>query len=736
VICDGAYLVHIRDPRVSPPNLGSIQELSVGFSRTSTGGPISETELWVDDIRIARPVAETGVAGALGARLEAGDYGTLDVGYTYVDGRFRQIGQAPSYRSTGGLSAVAAMQLDRFLPARLGLTVPFQVSYNSGRVDPQLLTGTDITAGGLQGLRRPRSSATTWSISMRRTTPSPTSALMRLVVDPLAFSATGSGASNITELSDASSSLWNVSVGYFLSTASRPRSLGLSGLARRLPRWFSESEAGRGIFGARISPWPTSLRFGSTLSRSVSDFTSFSVPIERLSDSVLRPVSSLQHLWRNDAGLGWQPVGMLSVTGTWQSTRDLRRYADSTAIGRLAGASRRSFVGTDVGVERDRAINSTINLTPRLTSWLRPRLTTASNFLLSRSLTTRNPVRVLGDTAGAYLLPQTVNNSRLTELGLSIDPAMLARRLLGDGSRASRWFGQMRPIELSRRRTRQSTFDLATFDPGLDFQLALGGFDEFLNRGGSRATGALDAVEISAVTTFDFPLGLSASLQFAQSESDRYQRLQQAGFLVTSSRTTEWPSGNVSITRTMNSGPLLLARGGLTMRRQTAEARNPLLGSAGSTRIATDSRAFTPDVMLTFRGNLQLRGDIQREQKDNETNGNVTHDDNQRYTGTFNWSVALPAKLSTLRKSVRSSLTVVRTENVSCLERADEGCVPYSDIRQWDLRAGLETDLRGSVRAGFQFGWVLNDVRHLQRKSSNLSLSVSFNLPLSSLDFQ
>ncbi len=736
VICDGPYLVHIRDPRVSPPNLGSIQELSAGFYRTSMGAPIAETELWVDDIRIARPVAETGMAGAFGARLEAGDYGTLDVGYTYVDGRFRQIGEVPSYRTTGGLSAVATMQLDRFLPAGLGVSMPFQVSHNRGRVDPQLLTGTDITAGGLAGLRRPRNSATYWSVSLRRASLSSTSRWMRLFVDPMALSATGSGGTNVTELSGASSSLWNVSLGYFFSAPSRPRSLGLGGLARRLPRWLAESEAGRGVIGARLSPWPTSVRFGSTLSRSVSDFTSFSIPIERLSDSVLRPVSSLQHLWRNDAGFGWQPIGMLSATGNWQSTRDLRRYNDSTALGRLAGASRRELFGTDVGVERDRSITSAITLAPRLTSWLRPRLTSGSNFLLSRSLTTRNPIRVLGDTAGAYLLPQTVNNSRTLEFGVSIDPAMLARRVLGDSSGASRWFAQMRPIEVSRRRTRQSTFDLATFDPGLDYQLALGGFDRFLNRGADRATGALDALELSAVTTFDFPLGLSASLQFSQAESDRYQRLQQAGFLVTSTRTTEWPSGNVTFARSINRGPLLLLRSGVTLRKQTAEARNPLVGASGSTQLSSESRSFQPDLLLSFRGNLSLRGDAGSERRTTALNGNVTHEDNMRYSGVVDWSVSLPARLSSLRKSLLTQVTVVRLENLSCLERGAEGCVPYSDVRQWDVRTTLSTDLRGSVRAGFQLGWVLNDIRHLQRKSSNLSLSVSFSMPLSSLDFQ
>jgi hypothetical protein len=737
VICDGPYMVHIRDPRVSPPNLGAIQELSAGFVNTVTGAAIAETELWIDDIRIARPVAETGVAGALGARLEAGDVAAVDLAYNYVDGRFRQIGQVPTYRTTGGFSAVATLQLDRFLPASLGLSIPFQLNLASGRVDPQLLTGTDIRGDALESLRRPRNSSSTWSITARRSSPSQTSRLLKLLVDPIALFATRTGASTTTELSEASSSLWNASISYFLSAPPSPRSLGLGGVVRGLPRWLAESEAGKGIAGARLSPWPTSVRLGSNLSRSVSDFTSFSAPIERISDSIVRPLTAIQHLWRNDMGIGWQPIGMLTVNGSWQSTRDLRRYADSTSLGRLAGASRRSLLGMDVGVERDRTVSSTVNLSPRLTSWLRPRFTTSSNFLLSRSLTARNPVRVLGDTAGAYILPQTINNSRTFDLGVSVDPAMLARRLAGDSSVVATAFARVRPIEFSRRRTRQSTFDLAGFDPSLEYQLGLGGFDGFLRRDGTSATGALDAVELSAVGTLDFPLGLAATFTFTQAESDRYQRLQDQGFLVTSSRTTEWPSGTLSFTQSLRRGPLMMIRAGATIRQQTSDARNPQLQSLGATRVFTESRTWQPDLRLTFKGLVEVRGLYGREQGTTEANGNTTQLDNVRYTGNFNWSVRLPAFISKVRKPLRSSVDVVRAVSTSCLARAtDAECLPYSDVRQWDVRAALNTDLRGAVQAGFQFGWVLNDVRHLERKSSNISLSMSFSMPLSSMDFR
>src|SRR5262249_46787870 len=133
-----------------------------------------------------------------------------------------------------------------------------------------------------------------------------------------------------------------------------------------------------------------------------SDLISYQVPVNRPADSLLAPVLALQHVWRNSAGLTWQPLGMLNLSGDLASTRDLRRYPDTTSLGRLAGQSRKSLLGMDVGVERDRQLGTSFALTPRISSYFRPRFITGSSFVLSRSLTSRDPIREDGDTAGAF----------------------------------------------------------------------------------------------------------------------------------------------------------------------------------------------------------------------------------------------------------------------------------------------------------------------------------------------
>ena len=86
-------------------------------------------------------------------------------------------------------------------------------------------------------------------------------------------------------------------------------------------------------------------------------------------------------------------------------------------------------------------------------------MTVGTNFILSRSLTTRNPVRIDGDTAGAYILPQTLDNSRFIEFRVTVDPHTLAQRIFGDSSSESRATVRFRPIEFTR-----------TAHPGIDLR--------------------------------------------------------------------------------------------------------------------------------------------------------------------------------------------------------------------------------------------------------------------------
>jgi len=187
VVCEGGYLVHLRDPGVNPPNLAAVQEISAGIYRVAETVSVPEAELWVDDIRLGDPVSRTGTAASIDARLAASDVGNLSLAYTRQNGQFRQINENPSYLGSNVLQAGGNLRLERFLPASLGLAAPLTVTYARTSINPELLSGTDLRGDALVGLRRPESWSATYTLSIQRSVPG-RKWLTKGLVDPLSFS--------------------------------------------------------------------------------------------------------------------------------------------------------------------------------------------------------------------------------------------------------------------------------------------------------------------------------------------------------------------------------------------------------------------------------------------------------------------------------------------------------------------------------------------------------------------
>ncbi|MGH3993829.1 MAG: hypothetical protein ACRDSN_15375, partial [Pseudonocardiaceae bacterium] len=384
-------------------------------------------------------------------------------------------------------------------------------------------------------------------------------------------------------------------LGYNVQMRRRGFRLPLGGLVGGLPKWISESETGKALRNARVSLVPTNLRLSSALTRDRAEQQAFAVPIVRPTDNAVPSTLALQHLWRNSAGLTWQPLGMLTLTSDLTSTRDLRIYPDSTTLGRLAYAERRFLLGVPVGVERDRTLTTALTMAPRVTSWLGLRLASGSNFVLSRSLSTRSPVRSEVDS-GQFILPQTLNNLRSWETGASLDLGNAARGLWGDSGGVARALKGLRPVELTRRVSRNSTFDLAAFDPSVGYMLGLGGLTRFLEQDGVDALGAGVTRTTSLSSSADLPLGFSGSASYALTTTDRFQRVGESS-VVTVTRQREWPVGNVRWNRVFRGGPLNLFTTSLTFRHREGSSAQP--GQAeGGVQSAINSSSWRPDLQL------------------------------------------------------------------------------------------------------------------------------------------
>ena len=351
-------------------------------------------------------------------------------------------------------------------------------------------------------------------------------------------------------------------------------------------------EVGKSLRRADLSLAPTRIRFASGISRDESNSTAFLFPVERSDDAALRPTLALNHLWRNTAGLSWQPLGMLNLSSDLTSTRDLRVYADSTPLGRLAFNERRFLLGLPVGVERDRALVTALSLTPNLATWLRPRFLSSSNFVLSRTLSSRDPVRADGDS-GAFILPQTLNNLRVNELGASVDFARGLRLVAGDSSLLGKAMARVRPLDMSTRLTRTSTYDLSAFDPSLKYQLALGGLESFLSSTGADARGRLRLAHRHHRQRRRPAYGVTFTLSHALTRTTRFQRVGE-GFAETETSQREWPVGNVRWSRTFRGRSAVAAR----PRRLVPPAR----GQLGAGQPGGAAGAHEHQVVVTHAG--------------------------------------------------------------------------------------------------------------------------------------
>ena len=733
VACEGPYLVHVRDPATNPPNLAAVQEVAAGIYRVGESVTTDAVELWVDDIRLSEPVSQTGTAVSVDARLAASDVGGLTMTYVRQNGQFRQINENPTYRGTDVLQLAGSLQLDRFLPTRLGLAIPLVVSYARTGVNPELLTGTDIRGQALAGLRKPESRSATLSLSIRRSQPG-SNWLTRGLADPLSVTASLTQGHSITELSEADATSLALNVIYQLQLRRRGIRLPLGGLVGALPGFVRRGEVGKSLSRADLSLAPTRIHLASGLTRDESNSTAFRFPVER-SDDAFHPTLALNHLWRNTAGLTWQPLGMLNLSGDLSSTRDLRVYPDSTSLGRLAYNERRFFVGVPVGVERDRSLLSVLSLTPVLASWLRPRFLSSSNFVLSRTLSSRDPVRADGDS-GAFILPQTLNNMRFNELGAALDFARGLRLLAGDSSAIGKAMSRVRPVDMSTRLTRTSTYDLTAFDPSLKYQLGLGGLESFLHQDGTPARGVSESRTATVASGADLPFGVTFTLSHALTRTTRFQQVGQ-GFAETETSQREWPVGNARWSRTFRGGPFSLLGVGTTFRhRQGSSVQVNQNGPPALTSIRSSS--ITPDMQIAFRNGLSVTASLNDLHQSNLSNGNETQLDQQDITGALNYAFRLPRSFSRARRQVRSSVTYFQTSAKTCLLQGNgEGdCVVISDVRRREMRGGLDTDLLQTLTGSLQVGYSLNDARHLSRRTSQISIIASFQLSLFAGDYR
>src|SRR5260370_14795740 len=112
-MCDGPYIVHVRDPGTAPPNLAAVQEMAAGILRVDDKVFVDQAELWVDDIRLSDVVQDVGAAGGLDLTPTAADVPRPAVGGSPPARPVRPPGAGPKYRADNAPPATRATPLDK-----------------------------------------------------------------------------------------------------------------------------------------------------------------------------------------------------------------------------------------------------------------------------------------------------------------------------------------------------------------------------------------------------------------------------------------------------------------------------------------------------------------------------------------------------------------------------------------------------------------------------------------------
>ncbi len=716
VACDGPYLVQIRDPGVSPPNLARVSEVAVGIYRTGAITAADPVEVWVDDIRLGQVVNDPGLATALEAHLVAADVADISVGLTRRDDHFHQLDENPSYVNDLATHVAGTVRLDKLLPGAWGLSLPLTIAHERTSADPFYLSNTDVAAGALANLRRPRTSVTTYQLDFRR--PATGGGLLpSLLLNPLSVSAFMQNGAMTDQLADATTHdrRLRADYNYFPAPVTVRAAPGfLLDVVNALPGWIRESAFARALRGARLRLNPYQVRLGTSLIDDDMQRSTYRVPVELAADSSITPRPSLVHLWTNRAALELRPFETLSLRADFSSMRDLQQYADSSTVGRLLNGSHGRFLGRDAGFERQRILATAANVAPVVSGWLKPRFAWATGFTSVRDPNQRTPLVVGGDSVA----PLASSNYRRRELGAGVELA----HLFGAGPLA-RLFGGVLPGNVSLTHERRSAFDRLGPAPELGYELALGSLSDFRQRDGTLAATAAQTTTLLASGGVRLPVGLTVRAAYRNTDGTTWVRQGDAQAPL-AQHSREWPSG--SLTWNLRPGGLL----GRIVERVDAQAQyrlsvtSILQGLADSTLRAgalpgSESRVtlFTPSLTIGWRGGVSVGVQHAQTLTDLTTAGSTTRNDQEDWGGNLSFSFHAPRSLVRLEGPVRARLSGSNSDTRVCLIRAGTtDCTTVADSRRRQLDARLDTGLSQAVVGGASFSYILTDQQHLSSR--------------------
>ncbi|HEY1951393.1 MAG TPA: cell surface protein SprA [Gemmatimonadaceae bacterium] len=716
--CDDGYIVYTIDPGTSPPNLAAVQQLAVGMIRlpvSSGASPVIPTdtlEMWVDDIRLAGVVNQTGFAGEAGLTVIASDFADIRINASRRDPNFRQLSEQPTFLTDNSVDVSSAFHLEKLLPASLGLSIPFTVNYTSASVDPLYVSQSDILGDAIQGLRTPHSAATSMTISLRRTKES-TGSVWSPLINNLALTSSYTSGVSRSEYEDGKAKNFVVGIDFNLSRALLPT----------LSRWS-----------------PSEIHLTSAYTNGNDDRISFLKPATALDDTA-SPVKGRNRTWRNGSSLVFRPFKAASIRWDITSVRDLRGYGSDSQLGLIATGDRDHVLGYDTGLERERAMQAGINISPPITAWFRPRLDFGTSYNMLRDPNTLGFAKE-PDSAGDLRIPRRLGNSQTTTAGLTLDLPRAVKMYTDSNSFMRGLLGGLQPIDINFNRSVLSVYDGSAAPASLTYQFGLGGINTFREQGGELATSVGLVTQLSLNQSLNLPLGASIATRYQRINTRNWtRRIEQTQDIVDGTQVVfpdvslRWagrPAGLDWIISSMGANARVLETRQLN---GTQPVAGEILDDRGVMRV----RSFPMTGTIVFAGERPVSSTVgySLSRRLDDRPGLNSNGDNS----DFNIDVSKPWKLPAdwnPRGDLRTRISYQKSLGQNFVEnlQAIGGESRLSDNGRRAFSMSADTDVAENLTSSFVISRVESFDRNLNRRFTQTVLSAVMHLQFYAGEFK
>jgi hypothetical protein len=715
--CDSGYIVYSVDPGTSPPNLAAVQELAVGMLRlpvppgTSPVIPSDTLELWVDDIRLAGVVNNTGFAGQVGLSILASDFADIRINASRRDPNFRQLAEAPTFLTDNNWDVSSAFRLEKLLPASLGISMPFTINYTSASEQPFYVSQSDIQGDAVEGLRTPRSAAASITFGLRRTKQS-TGSFWSPLLNNLALNSSYTTGVSRSEYQDGKAKNFVVGLDFNLSRALLPD----------LARWS-----------------PTEIHLTSAYTNGHDDRSSFLKPA-LAPDDTARLVKGRTRTWRNGSSLVFRPFKAASLRWDITSVRDLRGYGSDSQLGLAASSDRDRLLGADAGLERERAMQAGINISPPISAWFRPRLDFGTSYNMLRDPNTLGFARE--DSTSALRIPRRLGNSQTTTAGLTLDLPRAVKLYTDSGSFLRLILGGFQPIDLNFNRSVLSVYDGSASGASLAYQFGLGGINGFRRIGSELATSVGLVTQFSVNQSLNLPLGASLATRYQRINTRNWtRRLLQTQEIVDGTQTV-FPDVSLRWSGKPRGLQWLISSLGANARVLETRQQNgtqPLFGEVFNDRGVMRVRSYPLSGSVVFIGQRPLSATVgySLSKRLDDRPGLTSNGDNSDFSIDVSKPWKLPADWNP-RSDLRTRVSYQKSQGQNFvfnpLALTGESRLTDNGRRAFSMSA--DTDVAENLSSSFVISRVESFDRNLNRQFTQTVLSAVMHLQFYAGEFK